>query len=50
MPWSGDMHIWKQNQGASMSRTDWEVGRLVKDEVRKKKKKDEVRGATEARS
>ena len=39
MPWSGDMHIWKQNQGASMSRTDWEVGRLVKDEVRKKKKK-----------
>ena len=49
MPWSGDMHIWKQNQGASMSRTDWEVGRLVKDEVRKKKK-DEVRDATEARS
>ena len=35
------MHIWKQNQGASMSRTDWEVGRLVK---------DEVRDATETRS
>lgn len=34
MPWSGDMHIWKQNQEAGMSRTDWEVERVVEVEVR----------------